>query len=135
MTDGYPDDPPRLVVSGLVDLPASYDLEGLSHLGDRRDGADEVVVSLRRVIGRAGPTASATHVTAMSADGAYSASIPLPDALDKGELHMGGASCEDTPIRLEVPGGLTRCWNVKGLRRLEVTAGPEPDSLPAVLTH
>ena len=80
------------------------------------------------------PVRAATHVTAASADGTYTASIPLPEALSKGELHLeaGGAKA---PIRLLVPGGMTLCWNVKGLGRLEVTEGPEPDSLPEVLTH
>ena len=135
MVDRHPDDPARLAVSGLVHIPQRYDLEGLRNLVDRPDDSNDVVVSLRQVIESAGPTTSATHVTAVSADGAYSASIPLPEALTKGELHVGETPGEEAPIRLEVPGGLTRCWNVKGLGRLRVTSGPEPDSLPAILTH
>ena len=135
MTDGYPDDPSHLVVSGLVNAPKDYELEHLRNLGDRRDGSMEVVISLREVIESAGPATSATHVTAVSADGSYTASIPLPDALAKGELLVGEMPGEAAPIRLQVPGGLTLCWNVKGLGRLRVTSGPEPDSLPAILTH
>ena len=135
MAEVHPDDPSHLAVSGLVDRPERYDLERLHHLGDRRDDSDEVVVYLRQVIEDAGLTTSATHVTAVSADGAYSASIPLPEALAKGELHVGEAPGAEAPIRLEVPGGLTRCWNVKDLGRLRVTSGPEPDSLPSILTH
>ena len=135
MADGYPDDPSCLVVSGLVNAPEHYDLEHLRNLGDHRDDSQEIVISLRKVIESAGPVTSATHVTAVSTDGSYTASIPLPDALARGELHVGGVPGKAAPIRLRVPGGLTLCWNVKGLGRLRVTSGPEPDSLPAILTH
>ena len=134
MADIYTDDPSHLVLSGLVDQPERLGLEQLRVLGWREDGSDRVVVPLRPVIERARPSRAATHVTAASADGAYTASIPLPEALSKGELHLEARDAK-APIRLQVPGGMTLCWNVKGLGRLKVTDGPEPDSLPEVLTH
>ena len=135
MTDVHHDDPSRLVISGLVDITEQYDLKRLHDLGERCGDSNEVVVPLRRVMEDARPTASSSHVTAVSADGTYSASIPLEEALSKGELHVSDAPGEAATIRLEVPGGLTLCWNVKGLGGLRVTAGPEPDSLPDILTH
>lgn len=133
-TDTHTDDPSHLAVSGLVETPDRYSLEHLARLGEHRDGA-VTVVPVRRVIEGAGPAPSATHVTALSADGSYSASIPLGEAVSKGEIHVDEATGGGPPIRLLVPDGMTLCWNVKGLGRLRVTEGPEPDSLPEVLTH
>ena len=130
----HTDDPSHLVVSGLVEAPDRYSLEALSRLGENRDGATSVI-PVRRVIEEAVPAAHATHVTALSADGSYSASIPLGEAVSKGEIHLSEAAESNTPIRLVVSEGMTLCWNVKGLGRLRVTEGPEPDSLPEVLTH
>ena len=126
---------PELAVGGLVDAPRRYTLEHLRGLGEVRNTAPvEAAVPLRTVVEQAGPSAAATHVSAVSADGSYTASIPLPEALAKGEILVGAAS-GGALIRLEVPGGLTKCWNVKSLGLLRVTEGPEPDSLPDVLTH
>ena len=134
MANIYPDDPSHLVVSGLVETPDRYNLEALARLGKNRQGAT-AVVPVRRVIEAAGPAAAATHVSALSADGSYSASIPLGEVVAKGEIHVREPAESELPIRLIVPGGMTLCWNVKGLGRLQVTEGPEPDSLPDVLTH
>ena len=133
--DMHTDDPYHLVVSGLVERPDRYNIEDLARLGEHRDDTTSAVVSLHRVIRDAGPAVSATHVTALSADGSYTASIPLPVALANGEIHVNEAAGTDPAIRLLVPEGMTSCWNVKGLGRLRVTEGPEPDSLPEVLTH
>ena len=103
-------------------------------MGAPDEGAAGVVVAVRPLIEAARPRTAATHVTALSADGAYSASIPLTDAMALGEVHAGGADGEST-LRLRVPGGMTLCWNVKDLGLLRVTAGPEPDSLPEILAH
>ena len=126
---------PELAVGGLVDAPRRYTLERLRGLGEVRNTAPgEAAVPLRTVVEQAGPSAAATHVSAVSADGSYTASIPLPEAVAKGEILVGAAS-GGALIRLEVPGGLTKCWNVKSLGLLRITEGPEPDSLPDVLTH
>ena len=133
MSDGHRGSPPGLAVVGLVDAPQNCSLEQLRSWGGRRSGASgETVVPLRAVVKRAGPSPDADHVSAVSADGSYTASIPLSEALAKGEIRVEGGG---PSIGLEVPGGLTKCWNVKGLGLLRVTEGPEPDSLPDVLTH
>ena len=123
-----------LRVNGLVDRPRGYDLETLQDMGTPDESAAGVVVAVRPLIEAARPRTAATHVTALSADGAYSASIPLTDAMALGEVHAGSDEGESI-LRLRVPGGMTLCWNVKGLGLLRVTAGPEPDSLPEILTH
>ena len=126
--------PDALHVTGLVAHPKGYDLDTLRGMGVRDEGGAEVVVPVRPLIEAARPRTNATHVTALSADGAYSASIPLTDAMTLGQVHAGGADGEPV-LRLQVPGGMTLCWNVKDLGLLRVTAGPEPDSLPEILTH
>ena len=136
MSDGHCGGPLDLAVVGLVDTPQRCSLERLRGWGGRPGGASgETVIPLRAVVEQAGLSAAAAHVSAVSADGSYTASIPLAEALAKGEICVGGASGGGPAIRLEVPGGLTKCWNVKGLGLLRVTEGPEPDSLPDVLTH
>ncbi len=134
MTD-TPSDKHSLVLSGLVARPERYTAEQLRVSGRPADDSDPVVVPLKPLLEEALPDRKATHVTAASVDGTYTASIPLHEALSKGELHVDAPGGQTTPIRLLVPGGMTLCWNVKGLGRLKVTEGPEPDSLPEVLTH
>ena len=134
MADRSSTGPDALQVGGLVAQPRGYDLDTLRGMGARVEDARSVVVSLDRIIEAARPRGDATHVTAISSDGSYRASIPLPDATALGEVHAEEA--DGGPVlRLQVPGGMTLCWNVKGLALLRVTAGPEPDSLPEVLTH
>lgn len=121
-------------MNGLVDRPRGYDLETLHNMGTPDESAAGVVVAVRPLIEAARPRTAATHVTALSADGAYSASIPLTDAMALGEVHAGSDGGESI-LWLRVPGGMTLCWNVKDLGLLRVTAAPEPDSLPEILTH
>lgn len=80
---------------------------------------------LRDLLERASPTAAADHATVVSADDDYRASIPLP-ALREGLLEDG---------RLTIPQGRTLCWNVKNVTRIEVTCGPQPDSVPPNPPH
>lgn len=135
MSDERRGQQPGLTVDGLVDDPQCYALEHLRGLGEvRNTDRGEAAVPLRAVVEPAKPSTAADHVSAVSADGSYTASIPLSEALAKGVIHVEGGSGGGL-IRLEVPGGLTKCWNVKSLGLLRVTEGPEPDSLPDVLTH
>ncbi len=39
------------------------------------------------------------------------------------------------PYRLIVASGVTLCWNVKQVAELKLTAGAEPDDVPAEPTH
>jgi hypothetical protein len=77
------------------------------------------------LLDRAQPRAGADHASVMSADGLYSASIPLAD-LRRGVLSEG---------RLTIVGGRTLCWNVKDVARIEVTTGARPDSVPENPPH
>lgn len=134
MTDTHHDNH-ILEMSGLVAKPERYTSQQLRVMGQPAENSDRAIVPLKPLLEEARPDRKATHVTAASADGTYTASIPLHEALSKGELHVDAPDGDPSPLRLLVPGGMTLCWNVKGLGRLKVTEGPEPDSLPEVLTH
>ncbi len=133
MTENAQDPGPVLEVAGLVEDPQAYRLADLERLEDQEPGSSTRLAYLAAILRKARPHPAATHMTAHSADGSYSASIPL-DALGLGEIHAEGVK-SDPQLRLRVPEGKTLCWNVKGLGLLRLTAGPEPDSLPEVLTH
>lgn len=94
-----------LVVDGLVAEPLET---------PERDGTVEDLLE------RARPGAGADHATVHSGDGHYRASIPLAflrlASIDGGRLH--------------VPDAPTRCWNVKDVVRIELTAGKQPDTVP-----
>ena len=65
------------------------------------------------------PDEGADHATVSSADGQYRASIPL-EWLLKGRIEAG---------RLRIPAAPTKCWSVKDVVSIELTAGSRPDSV------
>lgn len=100
------DAPRELRIDGLVAQPS---------VTARIDGA------LGPVLAATGPDPTADHATVYSRDGLFIASIPL-DRLEAAELRDGRVHMDETP---------TRCWLVKDVTRIELTAGRQPDSLPA----
>lgn len=93
-----------------------------------------------RVVDILGDRADATHVSFETHAGDYRASIPL-DVVESQAIiiHSSEAGPLDIaaggPYRLLVPEGRTLCWHVKGLARLRMTVGPEPDSVPEKPPH
>lgn len=73
-----------------------------------------------------------THATFETADAGYRASIPIDVVVEKAVIDPGD---DDGSFRLLVPQGRTLCWNVKGVTRIRLTIGPEPDSVPADPSH
>jgi DMSO/TMAO reductase YedYZ molybdopterin-dependent catalytic subunit len=103
-------------------------------------GAVGAAVAMAPIIALAEPSATATHCTVRSRDGAYTASIPLTTLRDGGWLAFaleGGPLPTDLggPLRLTVAEGATLCWNVKDVGELSFTAAKEPDSVPANPPH
>ena len=90
-----------------------------------------LVISVGAVLAGASPADSATHVTVVSGEEGYRASIPIDELIGKGRLVMA----EDGGLRLSVPDGRTSCWNVKDVATLRVTGGKEPDDVPDNPTH
>ena len=76
----------------------------------------------------------ATHCTVVSSDGSYTASIPIGELREGGELTIEPPE-RGGPIRLRVLDGSTLCWNVKDVGELRFTAGKESDSVPANPPH
>jgi hypothetical protein len=87
--------------------------------------SDTRTAAVADLLDRAAPGAAGDHATVVSGDDGYRASIPLME-LRRGQLDDG---------RLTIPDGRTLCWNVKNVVRIEVTAGPQPDSVPANPPH
>jgi hypothetical protein len=81
--------------------------------------------AIEELLAAARPRPGTDHATVHAGDDGYKASIPLVD-LARGSLTEG---------RLVVDGGRTLCWNVKDVVRIEVTAGPRPDSVPENPPH
>jgi hypothetical protein len=99
------DAPDTLVIDGLVDHPRE---------------APRAAGPLADLLAAAGPAGD--HGTVHSGDGLFQASIPLGV--------LAAASIGDDG-RLAIDDAPTRCWLVKDVRRIEITDGRRPDSLPA----
>lgn len=89
------------------------------------DAAPRTAPVVGDLLEAARPRPEADHATVHAGGDAYRASIPLHD-LRRGELVDG---------RLTIPDGRTLCWNVKDVVRIEVTVGPQPDSVPPKPPH
>ena len=89
------------------------------------EAAPRTAPTVGELLDAARPRPAADHATVHAGDDAYRASIPLVD-LRRGELVDG---------RLTIPDGRTLCWNVKDVVRIEVTVGPQPDSVPPKPPH
>ena len=138
---------PHLTVSGLVENEvelAADDLDqvegSVDDLGTLADGFVGRAVPMAPLLGRARPQESASHVTVISDDGHYRASIPLSELESKGWLayRLGPGELPRSsggPFRAVVPQGATLCWNVKAVTELKVTDHKEPDSVPARPKH
>ena len=133
---------PTLAVVGLVGEPHRFSPEELRQLPavearvpGRKGRPDTVGPAFRLsdVLDRVKPAPEATHATCASADGLYTASIPLGDLRERGlVMHTPDGP---SPWRLVVPEGATLCWNVKGLVSLELTDREIPDSVPETPSH
>jgi DMSO/TMAO reductase YedYZ molybdopterin-dependent catalytic subunit len=135
-----------IIVHGAVAQTETFtrrdlaELPGVHDMGSIADGKVGQGVRLSELLDAARPAPRATHVTAISADGRYRASIPIPDAEASGWIAFAVESealpsGHGGPFRLTVADGRTLCWNVKDLAELKVTVGPEPDDVPERPPH
>ena len=100
------DDPRNLTIDGAVATPATHEtIDG--EVGPRLEAA--------------GPEEGVDHGTVYSADGLFTASIPLETLLG---AHIAGG-------RLQIEDSPTKCWLVKDIARIELTVGRQPDTVPA----
>jgi len=141
-----------LEIDGLVARPRQFgfdDLRGLPEqvadvsllVAGRQGGA----VPLRALLAATGVDATASHVTLMSSDGGFSASVPLAavrDALVVYRLGEGPLPAKlGGPLRFLIPqveeceiGGVDACANVKFLASIRLGTAPGTDTRPTTPT-
>ena len=99
----------------------------MADVSERVPGRQGRALQLSALLERAQPRAGATHVQVSTADGSFTSSVGLDEA--RGGLLLyarDGAPLPEEqggPFRLLIPGGSDRCANVKGVARIELTAG------------
>jgi 2-dehydropantoate 2-reductase len=137
-----------LTIEGAVHKPKWFSREELAALSAEGRVADISTIEPRRqgeairlscLLEESRPDDTATHVTLQSADG-FSASIPLADVRDTGLIifQLDGQCLPESaggPFRFLIPNAaecrtaeLDACANVKGLARIELTAGKGVDT-------
>ncbi len=138
-----------LEVGGQVRQPGMFDFERLTRLPGQieeiatlvpgRTGGGVRLVSLLEAVQ---PHPGATHITVESADGSFSASVPLAAVVASGVvLYRLGAQALPTqqggPFRFLITdaqacatGGADLCANVKCVGRIALSAGPGRDTRP-----
>jgi DMSO/TMAO reductase YedYZ molybdopterin-dependent catalytic subunit len=133
-------EPFRLAISGRVRTPLALSPEEAAALPAEearvpgRKGRPDAVGTgfrLRHLLEEAG--AEGAWATCSSADGFYTASIPVDVLARQGVVMLTPDG--PSPWRLVVPDGDTLCWNVKGLVSIEITDEKRPDSVPEVPPH
>jgi 2-dehydropantoate 2-reductase len=134
--DGEVRDACDLSFADLRALPGQVDDVGALVPG-REGGA----VRLDSILARVGRNAAATHATLVSADGKFTASVPLEAVRDAVVAYRLGdeplPERQGGPMRFFIPnveecaiGGVDACANVKFLARIELSRGPSRDTRP-----
>ncbi len=124
---------------GFADLAALPDqVADVSAVVPGREGT---AVPLAAILAQAGCRPQATHITLISGDGCFSASVPLA-AVNKGlVVYRLGAEAlpakHGGPLRFLIPnveqcavGGVDACANVKFLAEIRLTRGAGKDTRP-----
>ena len=138
-----------LEIGGHVQQPGAFDFEALARLPGQiediatlipgRTGSGVRLVSLLDAVK---PHPEATHLTVESADGNFSASVPLTAVVESAVvLYRLGSQALPTqqggPFRFLITdaqtcatGGADLCANVKFVGRIALSAGPGRDTRP-----
>jgi len=135
--DGEVTTPGELSYDDLAALP-----EQVPDVGALVSGRAGTAVRLRTLLQRAGVKATATHVTVLSSDGRFAASVAL-DAIREALVvyRLGDRPLpaeHGGPLRFLIPdaarcgrGGADACANVKAVGVIRLTVGPGDDTRPA----
>jgi 2-dehydropantoate 2-reductase len=114
----------------LAKLPAEAQIDDVGKImpGMRGHG-----VRIKALLEIPTPMIGADHVTFHSAEGNFSASLPLKAAIETGILiyrddHQPLPEERGGPFRLIAPGLGDLCANVKNVSRIEFTTGPGKDT-------
>lgn len=145
ITEAAPLGPMSLRLDGRVLQPVVLDMDALAKLPADAQVPDVSAVSpgmrgkgvrVKALLNIATPAIGADYVTFHSGDGQFAASLRVKDAAETGILiyardgrplptEAGG------PFRLITPGLGDLCAHVKGVSRIEFTAGPGKDTRPS----
>jgi DMSO/TMAO reductase YedYZ molybdopterin-dependent catalytic subunit len=139
-----------LEVCGDVQQPGSFDFDRLRLMPGQIEDIATVVpgrtgggIRLAALLEAVQPRPQATHITVESADGSFSASVPLDAVVASGVvLYRLGSHALPTqqggPFRFLITdaqvcatGGADLCANVKFVGRIALSAGPGRDTRPA----
>jgi hypothetical protein len=118
--------PHPIQITGL----ATDRMVSAAELGALVEAAPDGSVGVATLLDLVAVDAGARRVHVTSADGSYSASIPLDDIIRRGVITV-----EADGNRLRVQDGSTLCWNVKAVGELRLTPTKDPDSVPDEPTH
>ncbi|MGH7960935.1 MAG: molybdopterin-dependent oxidoreductase [Candidatus Binatia bacterium] len=137
-----------LRIDGAVRLPRSFAFADLASLpeqvqdvGTFLPGREGGGVRLRSILAAVEPTAEATHLTLVSSDDTFSASVPLAAVQDAIVAYCLGNDPLPTqkgdPVRFFIPqveecalGGVDACANVKFVGLIRLSHGPGSDTRP-----
>ena len=133
--------PGRVRIEGAVVQPVVFDRAAISALPEEHHLDVSTVmpsmqgrgIRLRGLLDIPALAIDADHVAFHAADGKYSACLTLQQAKEYGILvyELDGAALPEAkggPFRLVTPGLGDLCANVKGVGRIEITAGPGRDT-------
>ena len=138
----------KIRIEGSVKSARSFDFDTLAGLGGQVADVSTIVpgreggaVTLAAVLEEVGVSPGATHVSVISEDGSFSASVPLDAVHDAVLLYrLGDAelpASKGGPVRFLVPEEakarspeVDACANVKFVGTLRIGAGPGEDTRP-----
>ena len=134
--EGEVQHPQNLGFADLAALPRQ-----VADLGQLIPGREGGGVRLQSILEVAGPTQAATHVTLISSDGKFSASVPLEAVREAVVAYrLGDEPLPDKkggPMRFFIPnveecaiGGVDACANVKFVGLIRLSHGSGKDTRP-----
>jgi hypothetical protein len=138
-----------LEICGQVQRPGAFDFTALAQMSGQIEDISALVpgrtgggVRLASLLEAVQPHPEATYITVESADGSFSASVPLAAVVESGVvLYRLGLQAlpeqQGGPFRFLITdaqtcatGGADLCANVKFVGRIALSAGPGKDTRP-----
>lgn len=137
-----------LRIDGVVRFPRSFTFSDLASLPEQIQDVGAFIpgregggVRLQSILATVEPTTEATHITLVSSDGTFSASVPLAAVQDAIVAYRLGNEPLPTqkggPVRFFIPqveecaiGEVDACANVKFVGLIRLSHGPGSDTRP-----
>lgn len=137
-----------LCIDGVVRFPRSFTFTDLASLPEQIQDVGAFIpgregggVRLQSILAAVEPTTEATHITLVSSDGTFSASVPLAAVQDAIVAYRLGNEPlpvqKGGPVRFFIPqveecaiGEVDACANVKFVGLIRLSHGPGSDTRP-----